>query len=347
MRSERHTAAEQQVERFARDATVRLAARLRHRFGEALGPEDAVQEALVRAWQLAAEGDGIRSLECWMTTAASNAARDEWRRRRAERRALERSALLAVTTEPAGGPEAVVHLDPVVEAVQALPRRQAQVVVLHYYGDVGIREIAALLGLSESAVKSALHHARRRLQKSLDRPTITTRRTMKGWHMSGSHPESYEHGHAEGVSPDGKPVARMWSTTEPSMPGAFGTLMQLVVPNDFLDRRMRLSGALRTRDVTGRVGLWMRIDGHRGETLGFDNMDDRPISGSTDWSRYAVVLDVPPEATALAFGVLLIGSGQVWMSDFSLEEVGDDVPVTAMDGPPLARHPVNLDFAEP
>jgi RNA polymerase sigma factor (sigma-70 family) len=349
MTPRRQTEPERQVERFARDASGRLVARMRQRFGDALGAEDAVQEALVRAWQLAAAGDGVRSLDGWMATAASNLARDEWRRREAERRALERSARLPAAGGQANWPEGLRHLGPVAEAVQGLPRRQAQVVVLHYYGDLEVREIAALLDLSDGAVKSTLHHARNALRRTLGehRRATNARKTMKGWHMSGSHPANYDHGRAEGASPDGKPVARLWSITETPTSGGFGTLMQMVVANDFLDRRMQLSGALRTRDVDGRAGLWMRIDGPGSESLGFDNMDDRPVTGTSDWARHTVVLDVPPEATAVAFGVLLIGTGQVWMADFRLDEVGEDVPVTAMQGQRLAPHPVNLDFAQP
>jgi hypothetical protein len=40
----------------------------------------------------------------------------------------------------------------------------------------------------------------------------------------------------------------------------------------------------------------------------FDNMDDRPIKGDSEWQQYAVVLDVPSEATALAYGILLSGA---------------------------------------
>jgi hypothetical protein len=39
-------------------------------------------------------------------------------------------------------------------------------------------------------------------------------------------------------------------------------------------------------------------------------MDDRPIRGSTDWKSYSIVPDVPAEAAALAYGILLRGAGQ-------------------------------------
>jgi hypothetical protein len=71
---------------------------------------------------------------------------------------------------------------------------------------------------------------------------------------------------------------------------------------------------------TGR--LWMRIDGaDEARPLAFDNMEDRPIKGSTDWAAHSVVRDVPPDATVIALGALLAGKGHVWWDDVVLEPV--------------------------
>ena len=79
--------------------------------------------------------------------------------------------------------------------------------------------------------------------------------------------------------------------------------------------------------------------------LAFDNMAARPIRGTVDWQRYDVVLDVPAEAKAIALGVLLTGTGEVFVADFKLETVGLDVDTTEMDVP-LPERPQNLDFSE-
>jgi hypothetical protein len=76
----------------------------------------------------------------------------------------------------------------------------------------------------------------------------------------------------------------------------------------------------------------MRVDG-AGSLLAFDNMQNRPIKGTTDWKRYDVVLDVPPEAKALAFGLLLAGNGQIWFDDLRLEVVDRSVAVTMPAAP--------------
>src|SRR5437764_12249159 len=95
----------------------------------------------------------------------------------------------------------------------------------------------------------------------------------------------------------------------------------------------------------GGAGRWLRID--RGDTHILDNKEDRPIQGTTEWRTHEVVLDVPEQSQAIAFGCLLVGKGQVWLSDVHFEEVGPDVPTTASEESPreLPHAPVDLDFA--
>jgi len=53
-----------------------------------------------------------------------------------------------------------------------------------------------------------------------------------------------------------------------------------------------------------------------------------------------IVLDVPENAAALAYGILLAGDGQVWMDDLKFEVVKPDVPVSGVTSSP----PRNLNF---
>ncbi len=63
--------------------------------------------------------------------------------------------------------------------------------------------------------------------------------------------------------------------------------------------------------------------------ISFDNMQSRPIKGTVDWRKYEIVLDVPQQTAGIYFGVLLAGSGGVWLSNVQLEIVGEGVPTTA------------------
>ncbi|MEW6497735.1 MAG: hypothetical protein AB1589_35315 [Cyanobacteriota bacterium] len=82
--------------------------------------------------------------------------------------------------------------------------------------------------------------------------------------------------------------------------------------------------------------------------LSFDNMQNRSIKGTIDWTQYHIVLDVPENASKIAFGVLLAGVGRVWSDDLQFEVVGQDVSTTnIMTMRQISEQPMNLDFEAP
>ncbi|HKF16651.1 MAG TPA: MerR family transcriptional regulator [Candidatus Dormibacteraeota bacterium] len=175
----------------------------------------------------------------------------------------------------------------------------------------------------------------------IDEEVLTMGTGVKGWMMAGSHPGDYEAGVDTGERFDGHPVAYLRSCRTPA--SGFGTLMQTISPEEFSGKRVKFSGAVRSESLTGWAGLWMRVDSPvSARHLAFDNMQDRPIKGITDWTRYAVVLDVDESAAAIAFGVLASGEGKLWLSDFSFDVVTEDEPVT---GAATRSRPENLDFS--
>lgn len=129
--------------------------------GSRAGAEDAVQEALARAWERSERGEQIESLPAWVTRVAMNLSKSRLRRMRAEARAKERL--------PAG-PKAETSVDDrldVVRALVALPRRQRETTVLRYYLGLDVAEIATALEVGEGTVKTSLHRARHALAESL------------------------------------------------------------------------------------------------------------------------------------------------------------------------------------
>jgi hypothetical protein len=167
-----------------------------------------------------------------------------------------------------------------------------------------------------------------------------------GWFLAGSHPRDCVASIDRGTVHSGRASASLASLTEEAK--GFGTLMQESLPEAYAGRRVRMTAQVRSKAVRGWSGLWLRVDGAPGKpSLAFDNMDDRPIKGDSEWQQYAVVLDVPSEATALAYGILLSGAGQVWLDDVSFEVVDKTVPTTRQN---VARRfppaPTNLDFEQ-
>jgi hypothetical protein len=163
-----------------------------------------------------------------------------------------------------------------------------------------------------------------------------------GWIMAGSHPMFYEMGVAPNGGQNRGPAGYLKSREAVT---GFGTMMQQFAADDYLGKRVRFSAAVRTENVAGWSGIWMRTDTpeHTGAT--FDNMQDRPIKGTTGWSRHAIVLDVPASATLISFGVLVSGEGAAWLDDVKFEVVPSSVPTTEHKDAPAKRAPANLDFS--
>ena len=125
--------------------------------------EDAVQEALVRAWERTTKGEAIDSLGAWVATVALNVSRSGVRRKMAERRARQRLGPPPATM-PARSHGDSIDIE---RAVAALPRRQREVVVLRYLLDLNTAETATTLRINEGTVKSELSRARAALAQSL------------------------------------------------------------------------------------------------------------------------------------------------------------------------------------
>lgn len=88
-------------------------------------------------------------------------------------------------------------------------------------------------------------------------------------------------------------------------------------------KRIRYSGYIKTQGITRKwAGLWWRVDGKSG-ILAFDNMENRGATGTTDWKRYEIDLQVPKDATNINFGALHSGDGSAWFDGLSVTVDGE------------------------
>jgi len=126
--------------------------------------EEVVQEAFTRAagrWPRLREYD---IPEQWVRRVAINLATD------GRRRVRRRLAVLAQLDAEAAAVVPPISVDglAVAAALATLPRRQRQVVVLHYLLDLPVREVASQLSMPVGTVKSRLARARSALAAQLD-----------------------------------------------------------------------------------------------------------------------------------------------------------------------------------
>jgi RNA polymerase sigma-70 factor, ECF subfamily len=149
------------IKEFLHTSYPRLVAAVALTSGSRPAAEDAVQEALLRAWERSEKGEEISSLEGWVTTVALNLVRSGLRRMRSERRARAR-----LHRPELGEPPTADRID-VDRALVSLPRRQREVAVLRYYLQLSTADTAKVMRVSEGTVKSNLARARSTLSERL------------------------------------------------------------------------------------------------------------------------------------------------------------------------------------
>lgn len=148
---------------------VRLAAMLVDDLGLA---EELVQDAFVgfARQQTRTPLQDVAAAPAYLRSTVLNGARSQLRKRAVRRRHL-RSVEAPANAPPAD--RAVVQSDEhrrMLAALDALPARQREVLVLRYYGELSEREIADALGISTGSVKTHAHRGLAALETRLENP---------------------------------------------------------------------------------------------------------------------------------------------------------------------------------
>ncbi len=138
--------------------------------GSAAEAEDVVQDAFLRVWRHAGSWrTGGARFATWLFQIVLNLCRDRARAARLRRHLPIEDGLEA--SDPRPGAEAGLRAQHearlLLAAVQALPSRQREAVVLTYAGGLSNAEAAAALGVSAGAIESLLVRARRDLRRRL------------------------------------------------------------------------------------------------------------------------------------------------------------------------------------
>jgi len=136
--------------------------------GHAQDAEDVVQDVFAQASRQS-DGQPIVSWPALLRRMATYRAIDTLRRRR-NAIPLDCVDLTAAEDDPqaiVAGHELEARLR---AALAEIPPRDAEVFCLRYFEELSYREIAETLGMSTSAVSTALHQARSRLENMLTEP---------------------------------------------------------------------------------------------------------------------------------------------------------------------------------
>ncbi len=129
------------------------------------GDHDAAWDISQEAWLKILRGlRGLREVEAfgrWATRIVSNIAAERIRRQQVHVRDLEKMADRPATV-PASRD---THFER--KLLSELPDSQRTIIVLHYFEELGVTDIAEMLDIPAGTVKSRLHYARKKLQELL------------------------------------------------------------------------------------------------------------------------------------------------------------------------------------
>ncbi|MGX5696572.1 sigma-70 family RNA polymerase sigma factor [Agromyces soli] len=134
--------------------------------GDADEASDLVQEALVRTFGTPRMALDLPRAEAYVRRAILNQVIDRSRRQGTWRR-VRHLAVPVGDARPAESDDVDERLD-LMRRLRALAPRQAACLVLRYYDDLAIAEIAATLGLAQGSVKRYLSDGLRALSSAMD-----------------------------------------------------------------------------------------------------------------------------------------------------------------------------------
>lgn len=131
-----------------------------HQFGVPQDAEDAVQEVFLRLYMEKKPFESGGHLRRWLIRVSINVCKDAlkspWRKRRVPMEAIPDQPVFDRPEERE-----------LYQAVMSLPEKYRTVLDLFYYEELSTKEIAALLGLRQSAVTTRLSRAREQLKEHL------------------------------------------------------------------------------------------------------------------------------------------------------------------------------------
>lgn len=160
------------------------------------------------------------------------------------------------------------------------------------------------------------------------------------WIAQHAGPESYRYALDTERKKSGERSLRL----ENMGPEPFGSIYQKIDAAPWRGRRLRFAAWLRTEGTTGNVygsGAGLSIGGLRGGYARAEaQMRKDAVHGTTDWTRYEVVLTIPHDVDEIEVGLNLFGPGTAWIDDATLDVVESKEPPPAVPLKPAGRSPL-------
>jgi RNA polymerase sigma-70 factor (ECF subfamily) len=162
------------VDRQALDSAYRYATLM---LGDRTEAEDATHDAALTAWRHFADLRDPDRFDAWFGRILVNTCRDRLRARRRTPLSLDMGAPTGDREPPPGyganlasadQADAIVRREALGAALRTLSADHREIVVLRFYFDLTVDQIAARTGVGSGTVKSRLHYALRHLRSAVE-----------------------------------------------------------------------------------------------------------------------------------------------------------------------------------
>lgn len=160
----RSKASEGSFDEFYRSSAPRIWRHINALTGDAEDARDIVAEAFARAWARWPAVSKADAPEAWVRTVAHRLAISNWRKARNRRTAHVRLGMPAAVPGPSDDGMVLTA------ALTTLPEKHRRAIVLHYFADLSVEQIAAEMGSPPGSVKVWLSRGRADLARVLAAP---------------------------------------------------------------------------------------------------------------------------------------------------------------------------------
>lgn len=157
--------------------------------GDPYEAEDAAQESFLRAFKAIRRYDPDRKFSTWLLSIAANFCIDQHRRRCPVTVPMDAVAPGELSGKVEGVESNVLQRESqayIQRLLLSLSAQDRAAIVLHYWHGYSYEEIAAQLSLTESALKSRMHRARRALADAMGSTTSAPRVAERRQHESAA-----------------------------------------------------------------------------------------------------------------------------------------------------------------
>ena len=159
------------------------------------------------------------------------------------------------------------------------------------------------------------------------------------WFMVGRGRYQYRANLVEGEKHSG---ARSLKLTAFSNQSSYGALTQWISPKPYAGQRVRVRFWLKQLGVQRFGEAWVRVMDEHSYRSGLGAVGiTQNLAINNEWHLVERVLDVPANALDLELGVGLLGAGDIWIDDVSIDVVDKKTPLST---PTLAESPDRMPF---